>query len=114
MANRVIAGDYVGSTVTLDRNGLSVYSFTEKRGSKLDHETIAGYELVDASSRKSATSAVGRAFVGGALLGPAGLMAGLSAKSKKTHVVAVTFKDGCRSLLELDDLVYRTLVRIIF
>ena len=39
--------------------------------------------IVDESQEKSATSAVGRALVGGVLLGGAGLIAGLSAKNKK-------------------------------
>ena len=37
------------------------------------------------------------------LLGPLGVVAAATAKTKGVHVVAVQFKDGKRSLLELDD-----------
>lgn len=37
---------------------------------KLDKSTVEEYEVMDESSKTSATSAVGRAFVGGVFLGP--------------------------------------------
>lgn len=53
-----------------------------------------------------------RGLVGGALLGPIGLLAGgMSAKSKGVYQVAVVFKDGKRSLLELDDKRYKALMK---
>lgn len=48
------------------------------------------------------------------LLGPVGLLAGLSAKNKSTVTVAVRFKDGKNSLLEMDDKVYKNFVRAMF
>ena len=81
---------------------------------EINKETVEDYEVMDESHRKSATSAVGRGLVGGFLLGPVGLLAGLSAKSKGTHVVALQFKDGKKSLIEMDDKMYKALVQKMF
>ncbi|WP_245238279.1 hypothetical protein [Paenibacillus etheri] len=52
----------------------------------IDKNTIEDYEIMDETHSKSAVSAVGRGLVGGFLLGPVGLLAGLSAKSKGVHI----------------------------
>lgn len=45
--------------------------------------TIESYELITDEHRKSAKSGIARGLVGGALLGPVGMLAGgMSAKSK--------------------------------
>jgi threonine dehydrogenase-like Zn-dependent dehydrogenase len=69
---------------------------------------------MDESHSKSAVSAVGRGLVGGFILGPVGLLAGLSAKSKGTHVVAIQFKDGKKSLIEMDEKIYKALLKACF
>jgi len=53
-------------------------------------------------------------LVGGFLLGPVGLLAGLSAKNKRTHSVAVQFKDGRKSLIEMDDKIYKAIPYQVF
>lgn len=111
--NKVIAGDYENKQVILS-GGSAVISVGIFTNIKLDKSTVESYELVDETSRKSASSAVGRAAVGSLLLGPIGLMAGLSAKNKGTHTVAIQFKDGCKSLLEVDDKIYKALVKKLF
>lgn len=50
--------------------------------------------IVSSSSKKKASSAIGRAAIGGALLGPAGLLAGTTAKSKDTTTFQVIYNDG--------------------
>lgn len=50
--------------------------------------------IVASDNRKKATSAVGRAVVGGVLLGPAGLLAGVSAKSKNSTTFQIIYSDG--------------------
>ena len=114
MANRVVAGDYMGADVTLSRSGLTLYSLVARAGTALNRDTVESYELVDTSRKKSATSAVGRAFVGSALLGPAGLLAGMTGKTREAHTVAVEFVDGKRSLMTLSDAYYRALMRAVF
>ncbi|MGE8080527.1 hypothetical protein [Peribacillus loiseleuriae] len=111
--NKVIAGDYDGKLIT-QAFGIVTLSIGITKGILLDKTTVEEYEIIDEKSRKSATSAVGRAFVGGVILGPVGWLAGLSAKSKGTHTVAIQFKDGKKSLIEVNDKIYSALVKKLF
>lgn len=55
-----------------------------------------------------------RGAVGGALLGPIGLAAAVTAKNKNTYLVAVYYKDGDKSLLEMDERVYNMFLKEMF
>lgn len=112
--NKVIAGDYDGKHVVVSFGIINIATGLFSKSIELNKETVAEYELVDEEKRKSATSAVGRGLVGGLILGPVGLLAGLSAKSKGVHIVAVQFKDGKRSLLEIDDKIYKAMLKKLF
>jgi hypothetical protein len=110
--NKVIAGDYEGQNVSLVLGNLSI---GERDFIPVNRDTVEAYELLGDEKRKSAASGVARGLVGGALLGPIGLLAGgMSAKSKGVYQVAVVFKDGKRSLLELDDKRYKALMKACF
>ncbi len=77
--------------------------------------TVESYELITDEHRKSAKSGIARGLVGGALLGPIGILAGgMSAKSKGIYQVAIQFKDGKRSLLEVDDKIYKAIIQACF
>lgn len=110
--NKVIAGDYEGKKV--DGGGLSpafimVGMF---KSINLDNKNVESYEIITDEHRKSAKSGVARGLMGGALLGPVGMLAGgVSAKSKGIYQVAIQFKDGKRSLLEIDDKIYKALIK---
>lgn len=43
-----------------------------------------------------------------------GLLAGLSAKKKGVYIIALEFKDGKKSLLEVDDKIYKALLKKLF
>lgn len=111
--NKVVAGDYKGQGVMLNM-GNPVITLPMLKSLKLNKNTILEYEVLTGSSRKSGTSAVGRAAIGAFFLGPIGLAAGLSAKSKGTYQIAIQFKDGKRSLIEVDDKIYNAIVRKMF
>lgn len=111
--NKVIAGDYEGKQLT-HSFGTIALSTSMFKSFPLDKTTIEEYEIIDEESRKSATSAVGRAFVGGVILGPVGWLAGLSAKSKGSHTVAIEFKDGKKSLIQLDKKSYSSFIKKMF
>lgn len=64
--------------------------------------------------RACSSSAAGRAALGALFLGPAGIAAGLGAKKKGTYWVAIQFKDGKRSLLEVNDKVFRAITIALF
>lgn len=100
--NRVVAGDYQGKMV-MSTFGIVNISTSFTKSIELNKDTVEEYEVITEESRKSAASAVGRAFVGGVILGPVGWLAGLSAKSKGIHTLAIQFKDGKKSLIEVDD-----------
>lgn len=107
--NRVIAGCYVGERVSVTLGNPFMM------GVILDKNVVRNYELVTDEHRLSAASGVARGLVGGALLGPVGLLAGgLSAKSKGIYLIAVEFVDGTRSLIEADDKFYKALVKKCF
>lgn len=111
--NVVLAGEYEGKQV--GRSGNNVYiiiGFIKTVDLKKD--IVESYEIIDETSRKSAVSAVGRGAVGGFLLGPVGLLAGLSAKSKGTHTIQLNFKDGKKSLICVDDKIKAALIKALF
>lgn len=61
--------------------------------------------------QKSATSGVAKGLIGGALLGPVGLLAGgVSGKTRGIYRVIVTYRNGAQSLLEVDDSLYGMIV----
>jgi hypothetical protein len=111
--NKIIAGDYEGKSV-MQTFGIVNIAIGFTKSQEINKDTVESYEVVDEAKRKSAASAVGRGLAGSLLLGPVGLLAGLSAKSKGTHVVAVEFKDGKKSLLEIDDKIYSALIKKLF
>ena len=118
--NTVTAGDYkdgqillkvkfIGSNeVILVKPGLFAGKFP------LDNKHVESYEVIDSESQTSATSAVTRGAIGAVLLGPVGLAAALSAKKKGLHTIALKFKDGKSSLIEVDKEIYKTLTQNLF
>lgn len=113
--NKVIAGDYMGKQV--DGGGLSpaFIMIGMFKTINLDKKNVESYELITDEHRKSAKSGVARGLVGGALLGPVGMLAGgISAKTKGIYQIAVQFTDGKRSLLEVDDKIYKSIIRDCF
>ena len=70
--------------------------------------------MFDSERKTSASSAISRGLVGSFFLGPVGLLAAASAKKKGVHVIAIEFKDGKRSLIEVDDKIYKKLLLIQF
>jgi len=112
--NRVIAGDYAEKQV-IGTFGMVQIATGLTKGIAVDKTTIDSYELITDEHRKSAASGVARGLVGGALLGPVGMLAGgLSAKNKGIYQVAIQFKDGKRSLIEVDDKIYKSIIQSCF
>jgi len=111
--NMVVAGDYLGKPVT-SVGGVTQIYVDRKNYVLLDKFGVDTYDVITEEISKSAASGVARGAVGAALLGPVGLLAGLSAKNKGTYTIAVRFKDGKNSLIEVDDKVYKNFVRAMF
>lgn len=111
--NKVIAGDYIGKMAGVSLVQLYIATSFGKP-MYLNKQNIEAYELITDEQRKSAASGVIRGAVGATLLGPVGLLAGLSAKNKGIYTVAIKFKDGKNSLLEVDDKFYKALIKTMF
>lgn len=112
--NNVQAGDYIGKQIISTLGIIQIVTGFGK-GMKLDKTTVDSYEVITDDHRKSATSGVVRGLVGGALLGPVGILAGgLSAKNKGIYQIAIQFKDGKKSLIEVDDKIYNSLIKCCF
>ena len=113
--NLVIAGDYAGKQVVgggMAQPGISLGLIKQLY---LNKTTVETYEVLTDEHRKSAASGIARGLVGGFLLGGVGMIAGgLSAKENGTYQVAVQFKDGKKSLLEIDDKIYKSLAKCCF
>ena len=113
LKNSIVAGDYKGKSLIIENDLLYIVMGLFKKY-PISRDTVEEYEVMDENSRISASSAIGRAFIGSVVLGPAGLLAAVSAKKKDTVVVAVQFKDGKKSLMELNGKYYKCLVRSLF
>lgn len=111
--NMVIAGDYKNAGINVGAKHLVICHGFKRM--KLKKDMVESYELITDEHRKSAASGIGKGLVGGALLGPIGMLGGaLSAKDKGKYQVAIQFKDGKRSLLELDNAGYNLLIKSLF
>lgn len=112
--NTVIAGDYLGKQIIGTFGTVQIVTGFG-RGTTINKTTVDSYELITDEHQKSATSGVARGIVGGALLGSVGMLAGgLSAKTNGIYQVAIQFKDGKRSLVEVDDKIYKTIIQSCF
>lgn len=111
--NKVIAGDLIGeqvfSSLLTGKDNVFVGS-----NRIVNHQYVEMYEVVTEEKVKSGTSAVFRGAVGAAVLGPVGLLAGLSARNKGIYSVAILWKDGKKSLIEVDDKLYKLIVKSMF
>ena len=114
--NKVIAGDYENKNV-IGKAGMKhpVITLGFVNSIPINKETVDSYELITNEHTKSAASGITRGLVGGALLGPVGLLTGIAtAKNKGIYQVAIQFKDGKRSLIEIDDPAYKLLIKACF
>lgn len=109
--NKVIAGDYTGKYVVKD---LMVKGHINVAGKTVAKWSISGYDLITEEKLKSGSSAILRGMAGVAVLGPVGILAGLSAKNKGINTVALAWSDGKKSLIEIDDKLYKMLVSSMF
>lgn len=108
--NVVLEGDYKYKGI-MNPTGKPYISVSFGKKLYLNKDTVEAYELITDETRKSAASGVARGLVGGALLGPVGMLAGgLSAKNKKSYTMVIQFKDGKKSLIEVNDITYKSIV----
>lgn len=108
--NRVIEGEYKGKAVgyTSLRFYIMLGIF---KSLDLNTDNVESYQLIDEQSFKAGVgeSAL-RGLVGGAVAGGAGALAGvMTAHENDIYVVLINFKDGKKSLIEIDGKYYNVL-----
>ncbi len=106
--NKVIAGYHQGDIIKISSNQLCISIY------ELSKRTVESYELITEDKVKSGTSAILRGMAGVALLGGVGILAGLSAKNKGIYTIAIQWKDGKKSLIEIDDKLYKKFIAEMF
>lgn len=105
-SNTVVAGDYKDCRVRefLDSIEIVTTAWNSEVMTKINKNTVEAHEEISEERKRSAGNVAARGLVGAALLGPVGLAAGvLSSRKKGTHQIAIQFKDGKKSLIEVDD-----------
>lgn len=109
--NKVLSGHYQNYFLGGNSKGAFIHY---KQQIYFNKQTVSSYELLTEDKVKSGSSAIVRGALGAALLGPVGLLAGLSAKNKGIYLVAVEWKTGQKSLLEMDDKLYKYFLKGMF
>lgn len=113
--NRVISGDYIGKQVLGGGVAQAGISLGFLKQLYLNKTTVKNYEVIADEHNKSAVSGAIKGMVGGTLLGGAGLLAGsLSAKEKGIYTIAIQFKDGKKSLIEVNEKIYKAIIQACF
>ena len=78
----------------------------------LNSETVEAYQVAKAESHNDSLSNVARSAIGYALIGPIGLLAGVSADiGSGLNLALVQFKDGQECVLEINDEILAQLVK---
>ncbi len=111
--NRVIEGYGKGCEIRSDLTNSYIYfnPLLASQTIKLNKECVSQYDMLTEDKVKSASSAILRGMGGTLLLGGVGILAGLSAKSKGIYLIAVEYKNNQRSLIEIDDKLYKIFIR---
>ena len=108
--NKVVNGDYMGKIVSC----ISTHAFISLGFTKMirmTKENVESYELLN--SEQSNGSSAMKTMVSGAMFGVAGALAA-SSKKNGIYQVVINFNDGKRSLLEIDEKIYKALVTGMF
>lgn len=107
--NKVIAGAYQGKMV--GQTFGNAYLQTSFLKTVFLKDIVVNYEVLDSESKKSMSSALLRGGLGTALLGPVGLLAGLSAKNKNSKIIALKFNDGQECVVDVDDKIFKAILK---
>jgi hypothetical protein len=107
--NKVLKGKFINCRVYSNGDCLVC-----EGGKPIRKHYAESYEVITEENMKSGSSAILRGAAGAALLGGIGILAGLTAKNKGIYLVAIFWKDGERSLIEIDEKLYKVLVKSMF
>lgn len=110
----VISGRFKGLEITTNNHCDHAFIKGSKGAGFLCKSDVVSYEVITEEKYKSGTSAILRGAAGVVLLGNIGVLAALSAKNKGIYVIAVEWKNGDKSLIEIDDKLYKRFMQSMF
>ena len=117
--NMVIAGNYAGKLVRVSVGPMGVPSISlnifKDEYVLIDKYSVESFNVVNKEEETSAVSGIARSAIGGALFGNAGALGGAaSAKKNVMYTMVINFKDGKRSLIEVNEKIYKDIVEACF
>ena len=111
--NKVISGAYIHFGINSFLGDISLTNSSSAIA--INKNTVKNIEIIDSSKQRDTGSSIARGLVGGILLGPAGIVGGaLLGKSNGIHLISIEFKDGKKSLIEVDDKIYREILKKLY
>lgn len=113
MATMLVVGwEYKNNPIQLDKGKPFIAAgFTKAKRVYLNRDTIERYEVIGEDTSKNLGSSIVKGAVGGAILGPVGMMAGALAGSNNTNAtLAIYFKDGKKSIIKVNEQVYHSII----
>ena len=108
--NIILEGKYKDKKIytSSDNNNLE----TSGIGWNLTKHNISSYTVIDESNQDEYSFWKGA--LGVALFGGLGAVAGIRGKNKKEYLIAIEWKDGEKSLIQINDEYYKVFVKSMF
>lgn len=111
--NKVISGYLADADITHFLGQIQISGFAGHQ--TISKTTVANIELITSETNKDTGSSIARGLVGGVLLGPVGLVGGaLLGKNNDLYTLSVNFKNGQRSLIEIDSKLYKEIIKKLY
>ena len=111
--NKVIAGDYVDWDVICGAGKLDFMHRLSRVN--LNRNSVLKYELIDGTNGNSFWNTFLRGYVSYAILGTAGLIASsIGSAHQRIVLVSIEFKNGKRSLIEVDEEHYKKILKVLY
>lgn len=108
MVSAIVNGEYKGWGIKMTLSGKVVAQQWSKKV-VLDNTTIESYEVIDKAEGKSS---IGKTIGLGAIFGVAGAIAGASSKKAGKTTIKINWKDGKKSIAELDASMFKAFMRV--
>lgn len=99
-----------------------VYHFSKQEyieiigGGYLTKLNITSYAVLDENNKNSSEYSFWKGVLGVTLFGSLGVVAGISGKNKssKEYLISIEWKDGNKSLILIDDKLYKVFIKSMF
>ncbi len=120
VVNKATSGDHVGEIKYKNmKKGLYIEEtklFLTKQ-IFINKETVDGYEVLKDDSESQSKGSLAKGLLGASVFGITGAIVGGGSRKTTTqhrYLVSVKFKDGTKSLCELDDKFYEILIKLLY